>query len=625
MDYELLNRVNSPEDLKKLTDPEINEFNNQLRAFLVETVSKSGGHLASNLGVVELTTAIHRVFNSPRDHIIFDVGHQSYVHKIITGRRARFDTLRTPGGLSGFTLMSESEHDAFGAGHSSTSISAALGYAEADRISGSDAYTVAVIGDGAYTGGMAHEALNNIDPALKLIVILNENGMSISANKGAFATYISKVRASKGYARFKSGTVDFLSKLPLIGKPIAAVLGLIKRVIKALIYRPNYFEELGLYYIGRVDGNDYRAVETTLKKAKSLGKAVIIHLKTQKGAGYYLAEQAPDKFHSVRTVSQEPIVCFNKCAADKVIELAGMDEKIVAITAAMGIGTGLSEFEKAYPERYFDVGIAEPHALTFSAGLAAAGYKPYTAIYSTFLQRGYDNIIHDIALQSLPVRLLIDRAGLAASDGATHHGIFDVAFLSQVPGVSIYAPATFNSLTQILDATLDVKNPVAIRYPNLPEAVDLTDLFYKNGRFADSGIYADFDLDKAPQTVIVTYGSIVKNVLDAKKMLLNEGVQVGVVLVEKIKPYDAFCEFFGAYLKDVKNVFYVEEGIRNGGAGMISRDKLLDMGLLCDKTFDVLAIDDNFANPEYPTDLYDFVGLSPAKIANKVKSSIKKC
>ena len=475
MSYKYLDKINSPADLKALGRDEIPELCSEIREFLIDKVSKQGGHLASNLGATELSVAIHRVFDSPKDHIIFDVGHQSYVHKIITGRRDRFDELRVPGGLSGFTSMRESEHDAFGAGHSSTSMSAALGYAESDKMLGNDNFTVCVIGDGAYTGGMIHEAINNCKPDLRLIVILNENGMSISTNKGAFASYLSGVRMSRGYLSVKGTAESILSRIPVLGKPLRSCLSWIKNTVKRLIFKSNYFEDLGFYYLGPIDGNDYNKVEKALTKAKKLNKCVFIHLKTQKGKGCEDAELAPEVFHSITGSATGST--YHSEFAEELISLAETDEKVVAITAAMGVGTGLSEFGEKYSDRYFDVGIAEEHALTFAAGLAANGFKPFTAIYSTFLQRGYDNIIHDIALQDLPVKLLIDRAGIALHDGATHHGIFDVSFLSHIPGMEIIAPATFESLHRYVRYAKDATHPIAIRYANSPECIGVTESF----------------------------------------------------------------------------------------------------------------------------------------------------
>lgn len=612
MNYELLEKINCVSDVKALSQNEVDCLCAQIREFLIEKIGQSGGHLASNLGVVELSVALHRVFDSPKDHIIFDVGHQAYVHKLITGRRDGFDKLRTPGGLSGFTTRRESEHDPFGAGHSSTSISAALGFAESDLLRGNDAYTVAVVGDGAFTGGMIHEAINNCKSELRLIIVLNENGMSISTNKGAFASYLSNFRTSKGYIHAKNSTRSFLNHIPLIGKPILWLLSSVKNLVKSAIYKPNYFEELGFYYIGAVDGNDSRKVETALRKAKELNKCVVVHVKTKKGKGMNEAENAPEKFHSV-ACSPCGDSTYHSVFADALIELAKHKDDVVAVTAAMGIGTGLSDFEKNFPERYFDVGIAEPHALTFSAGLAATGLKPFTAIYSTFLQRGYDNIVHDVALQSLPVKMFIDRAGLAVSDGATHHGILDVAFLSHIPEVEILAPASYESLRACVSYAYNTSAPVAVRYPNASESEAINaQLVYSDGEL---GIKTDFDPATPPERLFITYGSIVSNVIVAKNILSENGIEVGVVLVERIKPYAQTAVRLAEMLKQGTHAVYVEEGVRYGGAAMITRDTLADMGALDGVRFDIAAIENGFANPAEPCDLYDYVGLSAPKLA----------
>ena len=619
MEYKFLDKVNSPRDIKELKSDEVPVFCSEVRDFLVKTVGEHGGHLSSNLGAVELSVAIHRVFESPKDKIVFDVGHQSYVHKIITGRKERFNELRIPGGLSGFTKIEESEHDAFGAGHSSTSLSAALGFAEANALSGSDAYTVAVVGDGAYTGGMIHEALNNCHPDLRLVIILNENGMSISKNRGAFASSFAKARMSKGYMSFKRGTKSFLSHIPLIGKPLSRLLSFVKDGLKEMVYDENYFESLGLYYAGPIDGNDFRAVEKMLKEAKRLGKCVVIHLKTCKGKGFEPAEKRPDEFHGVSNGKSAPD-SFHSVFADKLVALAQDDEKVVAVTAAMGIGTGLDTFGKCFKERYFDVGIAEEHALTFSAAISAAGYKPFVAVYSTFLQRAYDNILHDVALQKLPVRMIIDRAGLAPGDGATHHGIFDVAFLSEIPEVKIFAPITYQSLCKTLEIAHEADTPVAIRYPNSGESEKICKRFYPDGVCDGVLFKADFDLKNLPEFVYLTYGKIAEKVIDATELLQKDGIKAGIVLIEAIKPYSKLKDALLPILLSTKRVVFVEEGIKNGGAGMILGE------LFKNEPFDysIAAIDDNFASPKNPCDLYDFVGLSPEKIAQKMKVDAKK-
>ncbi len=612
MNYEILDNINSVSDVKALSNDHVKKLCDEIREFLIDKVGQSGGHLASNLGVVELSVALHRVFDSPEDHIIFDVGHQSYVHKILTGRRNDFDDLRAPGGLSGFTSRRESEHDPFGAGHSSTSISAALGFAESDKLRGKSNYTVAVVGDGAFTGGMIHEAINNCKPDLKLIVVLNENGMSISSNKGVFATYLSNFRASKRYINAKNNTRTILRHIPILGKPMAWCMFHIKELVKRLVYRTNYFEDLGFYYIGVIDGNDHKKVERALRKAKELGKCVFVHIKTKKGKGLAEAETSPEKFHSVATVGSDGST-FHSVFADALVDLAKEKDDVVAVTAAMGIGTGLSVFEQSYPDRYFDVGIAEPHALTFSAGLAANGMKPFTAIYSTFLQRGYDNVVHDIALQSLPVKMFIDRAGLAAADGATHHGIFDVAFLSQIPEVEIIAPLSYESLKESVNYAYNAVSPIAVRYPNSSESALINSHFVYSDKAA--GVKLDFDPQDPPRNIYLTYGAIAQNVIEAKRILSLKNVGAGIVLIERIKPYAPVVRFLHKIASDGSSFVYVEEGIKNGGAAMITRDMLIGDGVLNGVRFDIAAIDDNFANPSELCDIYDCVGLSPERLA----------
>ena len=617
MTYNFLDKINSPDDLKLIDKKDIPAVCAEIRKFLVEHVERHGGHLASNLGVTELTVAIHRIFDSPNDHVIYDVGHQSYVHKVLTGRRDSFETLRTVGGLSGFTAMHESEHDAFGAGHSSTSVSAALGYAESDRLKGSCAHTVAVIGDGAYTGGMVHEALNNCDPNLRFVMVLNENGMSISTNQGRFASYLSRVRSSRGYLRWKRGTKSVLSHIPVIGKPITAFFAFIKSSFKKLFFSPNYFEELGLHYIGPIDGNDYFKVEGALREAKELNSCVVVHLKTIKGKGYEPAEKSPDEFHSVYS-SPEKKASFHSIFSEYLIKKADSDKSIVAVTAAMGKGTGLDEFGKMHPERYFDVGIAEEHALTFSAGLAAGKLKPYVAVYSTFLQRAYDNIIHDISLQNLPVKIMIDRAGLAFSDGATHHGIFDVSFLSHIPSMTIYAPITYGSLRAVLDEAHELNSPVAVRYSNSSENEEVVRAFYPDGDYSRFGVRADFDSSKSKKHVFITYGTLVDKVISAKKLMAEKGFDAGIIILERLKPYERIAKEILEYISSAEAVLFAEEGIKCGGAGMLLATELFACGFDVQAKYRIAAIDDNFASPSQPCDLYAYLGLSPEALTEKM-------
>ncbi len=606
--YPLLSKINDPSDLRRMPEEDMEALCREIRAFLLEKVPKTGGHLASNLGVVELSVALHRVFDVPSDHLIFDVGHQCYIHKLLTGRRAEFDTLRTPGGLSGFTKREESEYDAFGAGHSSTSLSAALGFARADKLEGKKSYTVAVIGDGAYTGGMIHEALNNVCRSLRLVVVLNENEMSISKNTGAFARYMARIRTSRRYRRTKRLTARFLERLPLIGRPIYALLGKIKRFIKRILYTANYFEHLGLYYLGPADGNDYKKVAFLLRQAKEEGCSVLLHLRTKKGKGYPPAEENPSDYHSVYTKARGGVT-FSETMGRTLCSIAEADDAVTAVSAAMREGCGLSTFFACFPQRAFDVGIAEEHALTFTAGLAAAGKKPYIALYSTFLQRGYDNLLHDIALQKLPVRLLVDRAGLSGGDGPTHHGIFDVAFLSHIPHFRILAPATLGSLTAMMRDSLSFTGPTAIRYENRGEDESIVNAFYKNGDYRAYGVRADFkDPDACREGVIVTYGAIAKVALLAEERLQEKGRAIGTVLLEELKPYEETAQRLLALIGREAPLVFLEEGIYDGGAGMILCDRLRSQGYR--GPMRILAIRDHFASPPTPTDLYPYCGIS---------------
>ncbi len=621
--YSLLKNINSPADLKEIPSADMPKLAEEIREFLIENVNKTGGHLASNLGVVELSMALHRVFDTPADHIIWDVGHQAYVHKILTKRKDAFSSLRQAGGISGFTRREESEYDSFGAGHSSTSVSAALGFAEADKLAGRDNYTVAVIGDGAYTGGMVHEALNNVKKDLRLIIILNENEMSISKNIGGFAKYIANIRTSRKYFQTKNRTISIIRKIPLLGKPLFNLIKTLKQWIKNLLYSSNYFEELGLFYIGPADGNDYETVERLLYEAKKKGESVVIHLKTKKGMGYSPAENEPNKFHSVYKGEKEEKESFHSAFGKILSNMAEEDEKICAITASMADGTGLSAFAKRHPQRFFDVGIAEEHASTFAAGLSASGMKPYFAVYSTFLQRGYDNLLHDIALQKLPVRICADRAGLATADGATHHGIFDVSFVSHIPEFEIFAPATIGSLEKILHDTKNTDTPVLIRYSNCADDDEIINTFYPSGDYENYGIRTDFAPDDELDCVIITYGKITREAISAKKKLSSMGYNIGLVLLERLKPYDKLAKQLLSFLPENKcKIIFVEEGIYYGGAGMILREELLNTekgsAFATPDGYEILAIKDTFAIPKENVSYYEWCHISEKDIVEKV-------
>ncbi|MBE6608378.1 MAG: 1-deoxy-D-xylulose-5-phosphate synthase [Ruminococcaceae bacterium] len=597
--FPILSEINSPADLKKFPAESLPALADEIRSFLIDKVSEKGGHLASNLGVVELSIALHRVFDSPRDRIIWDVGHQCYTHKLLTGRAELFDTLRSPGGLSGFTKISESEHDQFGSGHSSTSLSAALGFAFSDRINNKEAFTVAVVGDGAFTGGMISEALNNLDPSLPFIIIFNENEMSISKNVGAFARYVSNIRSHKRYFAFKNRARTLLSESEL-GIKIANGLRRLKRKLKNNIYGSNYFENIGLKYLGPIDGNDIEKVIFMLEEAKRRHKSAVIHLKTVKGKGYQPAIDDPELFHIVYP-TKLPEKTFSSVFGSKLLSLAEKNNKICAITAAMAHGCGIDSFEKRFPDRFFDVGIAEAHAATFAAGLAASGLSPVFAVYSSFLQRSFDNIIHDIALQNLPVTVAIDRACLAPADGPTHHGIFDVSFLSSVPGVELFAPISFASLEKILEESISSKSPSFIRYPSGCEDRDaLSDLHYKN-------LYAltNFDTPEECDSFIITYGKVFSEAIKTSRMLASVGHKCGVIVLEQLVPYDKSSRALLDLISEKKTpVIFLEEGIKNGSAAMNIYERIRNHPKMSSRRFRIAAIE-NFAFSERGKTIYE--------------------
>ena len=616
----MLDRINSPDDIKALSEDELLILSDEIRRVLLETVSVNGGHLAANLCVVELSIALHRVFDSPNDKIIFDVGHQSYVHKLLTGRRESFSTLRKFGGISGFPKRSESEHDAFGAGHSSTSISAAAGIAAANLLCGKDNYTVAVVGDGAFTGGMIYEALNNCEDKDKLIIVLNDNDMSISPNVGGMSKYFSKVRSSVKYFRFKNGTKRFFMHIPLVGKGLLKLGGAVKNRFKKLVMSQNFFEQFGLNYYGPVNGNDIHHLERVLLEAKHDGKCSVVHICTTKGKGYAPAEKHPDLFHGVSGFDIESGKIksgggesysdrFGKIICEKAAE----NEKIVAITAAMPDGTGLSEFAKKYPERFFDVGIAEEHAMTFACGLATVGLVPVFAVYSTFVQRAFDQLVHDAALQDLHVIVALDRAGLVANDGATHHGIFDTAFISEIPGVTFYTPNSFKELEECFDKAIAGKGVNVIRYP---KGCDLDKELFSNR----DGLSV-VDIGNDPKNAIITYGRLTENALAAADICHKNGIAVRVISLTRICPISE--EIYGL-LNGFTNIVFAEEGIKNGGVGQRLCAELAERNMLNGIRFRHLAIDGVFPEHGSNSELLKLLSLSSEDIANAVTEGVGK-
>lgn len=560
-DTPLLNRLGSLEDYKRLPQKDLEELAREIRLCLVQVVSQNGGHLASNLGAVELTMAMDWVFDSPRDKLLFDVGHQAYVHKLLTGRYGEFSTLRKAHGLSGFPKREESVHDAFNTGHASTSISAALGMLRAMRLNGDTTHcAVALIGDGALGGGMAFEALNDGGQSgLPLIVLLNDNGMSISKNVGAMAMHLCKVRTSKRYNDLKRRVIDYVEKLPRIGPGLYGRISRFKERIKYFLLPNVLFEEMGYTYLGPIDGHDLSALIRVLEKAKALRQPVVIHTVTQKGKGYSLAESSPDKFHGIGAFDPQTGYIRGKAACTNsdvlgmtLCDLAERDKRIVAITAAMPDGTGLTDFARRFPRRFFDVGIAEQHAVTLAAGMAAAGLRPVVAIYSTFLQRAYDQLLHDVALQGLPVVFAVDRAGLVGEDGETHQGVYDLAYLHTIPELDIYAPSSQEELAALLPMALAAGRPVAVRYPR--------------GALTNRPLEGPMERGKwnilrplRPVT-LVAEGPMVERAL-----LAVEGRDVGVVDAWCIRPMDG--DTIDEIKGRCKRILCLEDGLQTGGLG----------------------------------------------------------
>lgn len=592
----ILDTINSPDDVKRLTMPQLLQLAEEIRQFLIEVISRTGGHLAPNLGVVELTLALHRTFSTPQDKIIFDVGHQAYIHKIITGRREQFPTLRQYGGLSGFPKRTESEHDAFGTGHSSTSISAAVGMAAARDLQGEDYNVVAVIGDGSMTGGMAYEALNNAGMLhKKLIVVLNDNEMSISKNVGAMSDYLYHLRTGETYNKIKNDIEGWLKNMEF-GTDVLKAIRRLKGSVKYLIVPQSIFEELGFTYLGPVDGHDLPGLLEVLQAATKVDGPVLVHVLTKKGKGYKPAEDCPNKFHGTgpfeiatgkKITKPGAPVTYTEVFGETLSRLADTDEKIVGITAAMPDGTGLSVFAKDHPERFFDVGIAEQHAVTAAAGMAAAGMKPVAAIYSTFMQRAYDSVLHDICMQKLHVTMCLDRAGLVGDDGYTHHGVFDFAYLRSIPNMTIMAPKDEGELRQMLKTALDFDGPVSVRYPRgSGVGVDIS------GPVEALPIGKAEVLREGRDVCFWAIGSMVQSALEAADILAQQGVRAGVVNMRFAKPLDE--ELLLEHARRYERLVTLEEGVLAGGVGSAVLEMLNGAGLLEQCRVLTLGIPDEF-------------------------------
>lgn len=564
----VLERIQKENDIKELSDEELKILSSEIREFLIEKISVTGGHLASNLGVIELTMALHLFLDFPKDKLIWDVGHQSYTHKILTGRREGFDELRKYGGMSGFPKRKESDCDCFDTGHSSTSISAGLGYAHAREIAGDDYKVISVIGDGALTGGMAFEALNNAAQLKSnFIIVLNDNNMSISENVGGMSSYLSGFRTADAYRDLKIGVTNSLNKIPVYGDKVVEKIRRTKSGIKQLFIPGMLFEEMGIIYLGPVDGNDIKGIMRLLREAANIDGPVIVHVKSHKGAGYSPAERHPARFHGTEPFEIEtglpknPRIKANYTDVFSTVmrKLGDRNDKVVAITAAMADGTGLKRFRNMFPERFFDVGIAEEHAVTFAAGMAAAGLTPIFAVYSSFLQRAYDQILHDVCIQNLPVVFAIDRAGLVGSDGETHQGIFDISYLSTIPNMTIMAPKNKWELSDMIKYAVDFQGPIAIRYPR-GEAYDglkeyREPVVYKKSEW----IY------KESEVLLLALGSMVKTGEAVRDALKRQGYACSLVNARFAKPLDE--EMLLEVTKDHKLVVTMEENVISGGFG----------------------------------------------------------
>lgn len=619
-----LDKYKDVNEVKEMSIDELKEFASEIRSFLIEQVSKTGGHLASNLGVVELTISLFNVFNFNKDKIIWDVGHQSYVHKILTGRKDEFDSLRTYGGLSGFPKREESVYDVFNTGHSSTSISAAAGMARARDIKNEKFDVVAVIGDGALTGGMAFEALNDLGyKKTKVIIVLNDNQMSISKNVGGMSTYLNELRMGNTYNSLKNDVNATLEKIPKVGKGMINSINKIKSSVKQLMVPGMMFEDMGIKYYGPIDGHNIKEMSKIFKKAQQVEGPVLIHVITKKGKGHEYAEEFPNKFHAVGPFNCENGKAtstsgksYSKVFGETMIKLAEKNKRIVAITAAMPEGTGLEEFSKRYPKRFFDVGIAEQHAATMAAGMAEEGLKPVFAVYSTFLQRAYDQVIHDIVLQGLPVILAIDRAGIVGADGETHQGIFDLSYLGSIPNLTIMSPKCTEELKYMLQFAVTQNYPIAIRYPRGGDVTSLSlepMTFFRRGGWEVIG-------DRLGKVALIATGNMVQRALIVKGKLKEYGVEATVVSACFVKPIDK--QLIKTLAVEGYSIVTMEDNLISGGLGSRINEYLIKEKLFNNSILN-LGFDDKFI-PHGDVDiLYKVNNLDADSICSTILNFIK--
>ena len=617
----MLERINNINDLKQLDIKDKKILAKDIREYLLEVVSKNGGHLASNLGVVELTIALESVFDVNKDKIIWDVGHQSYVHKILNGRKEELKSIRKIDGIAGFPKYQESETDCFNTGHSSTSISAAMGMACARDLKNEDNSVIAVIGDGSLTGGMALEALNHAGSSKKnIIVILNDNEMSISKNVGGINQLLTKLRVKKNYTRSNARWKRKIKKIPVIGKHLVNMVSTLKKIIKQIIIPGMYFEEIGFKYVGPIDGHNIEDLEYIFKEVKKIDEPILIHVLTKKGKGYKPAEDNPDKFHgaspfnietgkSIKKKSKDYSAAFG----DKLVSMAAKNDKIVAITAAMKDGTGLTKFGESFPDRLFDVGIAEQHALTFAAGLAKEGMVPFVSIYSSFYQRAYDQVIHDICMQNLPVIMCVDRAGIVGNDGETHQGLYDLSFFKLIPNIVIMAPRDFKELNAMMEYAVQLKCPVVIRYPRgSEEVIDIPCKELKLGKCEKVKTGKDI--------TIVSIGKMVSKALEIANKLKEYKIDVEVINSRFLKPFDNYGVLKS--IEKTKNVIVMEDGTCIGGLSSTVKELLVD-NKMKDIKFKSYSYPDKFIEHGSVSELEDRYGFNNDEIVQYIRDSVK--
>lgn len=613
----MLENIKNPSDIKNLSYAELSSLSDEIREVIINTVSENGGHLASNLGMIESTIALHRVFDSPNDKIIFDVSHQCYTHKLLTGRYGIFSTLRKYGGMSGFTNRAESEHDILNEGHSGSSISAALGIATANKLQGKDDHVIAVVGDGSLTNGMVYEALNNCsNKKLNLIILINDNEMSISKNVGGLHRYLTKIRTSNGYFTFKRKFEILLSAIPVIGNSIARILKLSKDALKRMFVRDTIFEDLGVVYVGPVDGHNIEKMTRVLEEAKNKHQCCVVHMITKKGRGYSLAENEPHKYHGVGHFDAEYGIepddtgeSFSSHFGSIMCDIAETDDKVCAITAAMCDGTGLYDFSQKYPERFVDVGIAEEHAITFASGLSVAGMKPVVALYSTFSQRVYDQVQHDVAVQGIPMIICLDRAGLVPNDGITHQGIFDYSIFTSVPNTTVYAPATYNELNSVMRSSIsEYKGITVIRYPKGGE-IACSDALEQIGE----GIACTNNVYNA-DVVIITCGRLTQCAYDAARVLEGKH-NVAILKLLKVFPIDHAV--INEAVSKAKLVYILDEGYKEGGFGDKITSSIKTDAKVCVKSIN------SFVDHGSLPDLMQHFRFTPSQIADDIINQMK--